>query len=152
MTNFWPHFVHKETNYHHPKSTERSWHSSLALCRHYKTDSQVINLYLVNATLPVTFGEVYYGPRNARLKIPTGKPARQSGPGTWFTSARAKFLKSEYATPHGSTEQDHGRAYICQRSREYSGHYKLSRKIRWSILGQCFRRHKSPTSGIYLKP
>lgn len=126
MTNFWPHFVHKETHYNHPKFTERSWYSSLALCRHYKTDSQVINLYLRNVTLPVTFGELHYGPWNARPKIPTGKPARQSGPGTWFTSAREKFLKSEYAAPHGYTEHDRGRAYIRHRSREDSGHYKLT--------------------------
>jgi hypothetical protein len=60
---------------------------------------------LGNVTLPVTFGKLYYGPRNARPKIPTGKPCRQSGPGTCFTYARAKFMKSEYATPHGYTEQ-----------------------------------------------
>jgi hypothetical protein len=126
MANFWPHFVYKETNYHHPKSTERPWHSSLALCRHYKTDCEVINLYLGNVTLPVTFVELHYSPWNARLKFPTDKPARQSGQGTWFTCAREKFLKSEYATPHGYTEHDRGRAYMCHRSREDNGHYKLT--------------------------
>lgn len=136
-----------KTYYHHPKSKERPWHSSLALCRHYKTNNQVINLYLGNATLPVTFGELRYGPWNARPKIPTDKPARHSGPRTWFTSAREKFLKSEYATPHGYTEHDRGRAYITHRNREDSGHYKLSLKTRLSIIVQCLRRHKLPTSG-----
>jgi len=126
MTIFLPHFAHKETHYHYRKPTERSWHSSWTLCWHYKTDGQVINLYLGNVTLPVTFGTLHYGPWNARPKTPTDKPARQSGPGTWITTARAKFLKSEYATPHGYTEHDRGRTYICHRSREDSGRYKLT--------------------------
>jgi len=133
MTNLWPHFVYKETHCDHPKSTEWSWHSSWALRRHYKTDSQVINLYLGNVTLPVTFGELHYSPWNARPTIPTGKPARQRGPGTWFTSARAKFLKSEYATPHSYTEHDQGHAYTCHCSREDSGHYKLT-VVKFSCL------------------
>jgi hypothetical protein len=126
MINFWPHLEYKETHYHHPKSTERSWHSSCALCRHYKTNSQVINLYLGNVTLPVTFDELHYGPWNARPKVPTDNPARQSGPGTWFQSTRARFGKSEYATSHGYTEHDRGRAYICQRRGENGGHYNLT--------------------------
>ena len=40
--------------------------------------------------------------------------------------ARPKFLKSEYKALHGYTEHDCGRAYICHRSREDVGHYKLT--------------------------